>query len=166
MQATFFLTISFWIFFNQRSLNQIKIFFIIWKDNVTHSKYFFQTNIELRKDQFLAANPSVSSQELENLLDDIMYRGISPRKRDLNRSNWSFGQSFLFTVTVVTTIGDFTLFRRVHKLQQFECTSTNNLIHYDLSLHSLLLWNIKSYKIRNKLLLLVHTLVFNISLNF
>lgn len=64
-----------------------------------------KTNIELRKDQFLAANPSVSSQELENLLDDIMYRGISPRKRDLNRSNWSFGQSFLFTVTVVTTIG-------------------------------------------------------------
>ena len=44
-------------------------------------------------------------EELEKLLDDILYRGISPRRRDLNRSNWSFGQSFLFTLTVVTTIG-------------------------------------------------------------
>ena len=48
-------------------------------------------------------------EELERLLEDILYRGISPRRRDLNRSNWSFGQSFLFTLTVVTTIGNTTI---------------------------------------------------------
>lgn len=62
-------------------------------------------NIDLRKSQFLSENPSVSSGDLENLIEDIIYRGISPKKRDLDRSNWNFGQSFLFTVTVVTTIG-------------------------------------------------------------
>ena len=64
-----------------------------------------QTNIELRKSEFLSAHPDVTSADLERLLEEILYRGISPRRRDLNRSNWSLGQSFLFTVTVVTTIG-------------------------------------------------------------
>ena len=60
----------------------------------------------MRKSQFLADHPSVNSADLEKLLDEIMFRGISPKRRDLHRSNWSFGQSFLFTVTVVTTIGE------------------------------------------------------------
>lgn len=47
----------------------------------------------------------MTSADLERLLEEILYRGISPRRRDLDRSNWSLGQSFLFTVTVVTTIG-------------------------------------------------------------
>lgn len=64
-----------------------------------------KTNIELRKSEFLSAHPDVTSADLERLLEEILYRGISPRRRDLNRSNWSLGQSFLFTVTVVTTIG-------------------------------------------------------------
>ena len=67
----------------------------------------FQTNIELRKSEFLSAHPDVASADLERLLEEILYRGISPRRRDLDRSNWSLGQSFLFTVTVVTTIGMF-----------------------------------------------------------
>ena len=62
--------------------------------------------IELRKKEFIAQNPGVSMEELENLIEDIMYRGISPKRKDFNNSNWSFGQSFLFTVTVVTTIGE------------------------------------------------------------
>ena len=70
----------------------------------------FQTNIELRKSEFLSAHPGVASADLERLLEEILYRGISPRRRDLDRSNWSLGQSFLFTVTVVTTIGIFPLF--------------------------------------------------------
>ena len=65
----------------------------------------------------MSEHTSVSSGDLEKLLDDIMYRGISPKKRDLERSNWNFGQSFLFTVTVVTTIGilvpSFIIFYRV-----------------------------------------------------
>jgi len=64
-----------------------------------------KTGIDLRKQEFIAQNPEVENEDLEKLLDDIMYRGISPRRRDYNNSNWSFGQSFLFTVTVVTTVG-------------------------------------------------------------
>ena len=64
-----------------------------------------KTDIDLRKKQFVAQNLGVNNEELERLIDDIMYRGISPRRRDFNNSNWSFGQSFLFTVTVVTTVG-------------------------------------------------------------
>ena len=37
---------------------------------------------------------------------DITYHGISPLEKSKNNSNWSFGQSFLFTVTIVTTIGN------------------------------------------------------------
>ena len=64
-----------------------------------------KTGIEVRKKEFIAQNPGVSPEDLEDLIDDIMYRGISPRRKDFNDSNWSFGQSFLFTVTVVTTVG-------------------------------------------------------------
>ena len=64
-----------------------------------------KTGIDLRKKEFIARNPGVAKEDLEKLIDDIMYRGISPRRRDFNNSNWSFGQSFLFTVTVVTTVG-------------------------------------------------------------
>ena len=64
-----------------------------------------KTGIEVRKKEFIAQNPGVSQEDLEDLIDDIMYRGISPRRKDFNDSNWSFGQSFLFTVTVVTTVG-------------------------------------------------------------
>ena len=65
-----------------------------------------KSGIEFRKKEFIAQNPEVSREDLEDLIDDIMYRGISPRRKDFNNSNWSFGQSFLFTVTVVTTVGE------------------------------------------------------------
>jgi len=64
-----------------------------------------KTAIDQRKKEFVRANPGVKDSDLEKLIDDIMYRGISPKQRDLTNSNWSFGQSLLFTVTVVTTIG-------------------------------------------------------------
>ena len=62
--------------------------------------------IDQRKKEFVKAHPGVNDADLEKLIDDIMYRGISPKQRDLTNSNWSFGQSLLFTVTVVTTIGN------------------------------------------------------------
>jgi len=61
--------------------------------------------IAAKKVEFLARHPGVEPQELEKLIDGILFRGISPLQKDLNSSTWSFGQSFLFTVTVVTTIG-------------------------------------------------------------
>ena len=112
----------------------IKEFITLTPDNILYPSYFLyfaisistmtpQREIHLRKEKFLSDHPDVEQEELENLLEDILFRGISPRRRDLNRqdgqdppyllsdqyivirSNWSFGQSFLFTVTVVTTIG-------------------------------------------------------------
>ena len=64
-----------------------------------------KNGIDQRKKEFVEAHPGVKEEDLEKLIDDIMYRGISPKTRDLTNSNWNFGQSFLFTVTVVTTIG-------------------------------------------------------------
>ena len=65
-----------------------------------------KNGIDQRKKEFVAAHPGLKDADLEKLIDDIMYRGISPKTRDLTNSNWNFGQSFLFTVTVVTTIGN------------------------------------------------------------
>ncbi len=48
--------------------------------------------------------------DLENLLQtsqDFMGKGISILDKDEEEKNWSFGQSVLFTVTVVTTIGSY-----------------------------------------------------------
>ena len=64
-----------------------------------------KNSIDQRKKDFVTAHPGLTESDLEKLIDDIMFRGISPKRSDLNNSNWSFGQSLLFTVTVVTTIG-------------------------------------------------------------
>jgi len=64
-----------------------------------------KVDIDDKKKDFIKKHPWVKDDDLEKLLDDIMYQGISPREKDLSTSNWSFGQSLLFTVTVVTTIG-------------------------------------------------------------
>ena len=48
--------------------------------------------------------------ELEEFLDFVIrssQQGISVLDNDAYEQNWSLGQSFLFTVTVVTTIGEF-----------------------------------------------------------
>lgn len=50
----------------------------------------------------------VDSDDLEDLLEssqDFIQDGISVLRKDEDEENWSFGQSVLFTVTVVTTIG-------------------------------------------------------------
>ena len=78
--------------------------------------------------EFIARNPGVAKEDLEKLIDDIMYRGISPRRRDFNNSNWSFGQSFLFTVTVVTTVGkDHTPFYKLIPIKWSRNTDITNL---------------------------------------
>ena len=65
-----------------------------------------KSRIDLRKKQFAFKYPDVNPEDLEDLIDNIMFRGISPKMKDIDNSNWSFGQSFLFTVTVVTTVGE------------------------------------------------------------
>lgn len=60
------------------------------------------------KVDFLKSHPSVNKTELEILLEFVMQsskQGISVLDAHLEEDNWSFGQSLLFTVTVVTTIG-------------------------------------------------------------
>ncbi|XP_045480549.1 potassium channel subfamily K member 6-like isoform X1 [Harmonia axyridis] len=57
---------------------------------------------------FLRTYPSVPDQALEELIGEVVAasnRGVSATKNATGESNWSFGQSFFFTSTVVTTIG-------------------------------------------------------------
>ena len=61
--------------------------------------------IQRRKTDFLNDNPGVYEEELETFIEDIINLGVSPLKKDKANPNWSFGQSFLFTVTIVNTIG-------------------------------------------------------------
>jgi len=61
--------------------------------------------ISRRKADFIRHHPEVSFSELESLIKDISVHGVSPLEKGRNNSNWCFGQSFLFTVTLVTTIG-------------------------------------------------------------
>ena len=74
----------------------IKEFITLTQDNILYPSYFLysaisistmtpQREIHLRKEKFLSDHPDVEQEELENLLEDILFRGISPRRRDLNR---------------------------------------------------------------------------------
>jgi len=58
-----------------------------------------------RKARFLSDYQEVDPQELEELIADITRHGLNPLDEGRNASNWNFGQSFLFTVTIVTTVG-------------------------------------------------------------
>lgn len=52
--------------------------------------------------------PNLSDAELDDFLEAVVVaskHGISAVKNSSNELNWSFGQSFFFATTVVTTIG-------------------------------------------------------------
>ena len=51
----------------------------------------------------------ISDESLESLLQQVIKannRGVSASKNISSGPNWSFGQSFFFSATVVTTIGE------------------------------------------------------------
>ncbi|XP_045480558.1 potassium channel subfamily K member 1-like isoform X2 [Harmonia axyridis] len=57
---------------------------------------------------FMKTFDCVRDQALEELIGEVVAasnRGVSATKNATGESNWSFGQSFFFTSTVVTTIG-------------------------------------------------------------
>ncbi|XP_044761560.1 potassium channel subfamily K member 1-like isoform X2 [Coccinella septempunctata] len=57
---------------------------------------------------FLKNHECVQDQALEDLISEVVSasnRGVSATRNATGESNWSFGQSFFFTSTVVTTIG-------------------------------------------------------------
>jgi len=61
-----------------------------------------------RVKHFLEKFPSVPEQELDKLLLDVVRatnRGVAVTSNFSSEPNWSFGQSFFFAGTVVTTIG-------------------------------------------------------------
>lgn len=67
--------------------------------------------------KFLERNTCVSDYELEKLIVEILRannRGVSAARNVTGEPNWSFGQSFFFSSTIVTTIG----YGHVHPLSE------------------------------------------------
>ncbi|KAL3280120.1 hypothetical protein HHI36_017625 [Cryptolaemus montrouzieri] len=72
------------------------------------SEVALQMRVESVVQNFLRTYPNVSDQALEDLISEVVAasnRGVSATRNATGESNWSFGQSFFFTSTVVTTIG-------------------------------------------------------------
>ncbi|KAK5650321.1 hypothetical protein RI129_001350 [Pyrocoelia pectoralis] len=68
----------------------------------------FRDRMRMVRQKFLETHPSVSDDELESLITEIVLasnRGVSAIKNASGTPNWSFGQSLFFSSTVITTIG-------------------------------------------------------------
>ncbi|XP_071539228.1 potassium channel subfamily K member 1-like [Panulirus ornatus] len=73
--------------------------------------------IRRRRNNFLADFPCLTDADLEALIEEIIKannRGVSAAKNVTSEPNWSFGQSFFFSSTIVTTIG----YGHVHPLSE------------------------------------------------
>ncbi|XP_045597258.1 potassium channel subfamily K member 1 isoform X2 [Procambarus clarkii] len=73
--------------------------------------------IRRRRSKFLLDFPCISDSDLEELIVEIISannRGVSAAKNVTSEPNWSFGQSFFFSSTIVTTIG----YGHVHPLSE------------------------------------------------
>jgi len=65
-------------------------------------------NMRELKNQFLRTHDCITEEELDKLLLDVVRatnRGVAVTRNLSSEPNWSFGQSFFFAGTVVTTIG-------------------------------------------------------------
>merc|ERR1712109_434190 len=61
-----------------------------------------------KKANFLQNHPCVTDSELDDLIDEVIKannRGVDVGRNGSSVASWSFGQSFFFSSTVVTTIG-------------------------------------------------------------
>ena len=68
-----------------------------------------KADVKKMKETFLQDNPHVNRSEFEQLLlkiSELHSQGIGFSDSDLESNNWSIGQSLLFTVTVITTVGN------------------------------------------------------------
>nr|XP_036227464.1 potassium channel subfamily K member 1-like isoform X2 [Bactrocera oleae] len=64
--------------------------------------------VQSLRNQFLQNNACLNDEDLEEFLKAVITandRGISPLRNATNEMNWSFGQAFFFSSTVITTIG-------------------------------------------------------------
>jgi len=61
-----------------------------------------------KKANFLQNHPCVTDSDLDDLIDEVIKtnnRGVTVGRNGSSVASWSFGQSFFFSSTVVTTIG-------------------------------------------------------------
>ncbi|XP_011200546.2 potassium channel subfamily K member 1 [Bactrocera dorsalis] len=64
--------------------------------------------VRQQRNEFLLKYPQILDEDLEEFLKAVITandRGISPLRNATNEMNWSFGQAFFFSSTVITTIG-------------------------------------------------------------
>lgn len=64
--------------------------------------------VALARQAFLAQYPTVSDNDLEELIQEVIKasnRGVSASKNATGGPNWSLGQSLFFSCTLITTIG-------------------------------------------------------------
>jgi len=64
--------------------------------------------LQKRKADFLQSHSCITESSLDDLMDEIVTadnRGVSIGRNGSSVASWSFGQSFFFSSTVVTTIG-------------------------------------------------------------
>jgi len=74
----------------------------------TNNEEDLKATTRLIKENFLLKNPSINRTEFEQMLlfvTESSKRGIGVLDSQIIDHNWSMGQSLLFTVTVVTTVG-------------------------------------------------------------
>ncbi|XP_014097227.3 potassium channel subfamily K member 1 isoform X1 [Bactrocera oleae] len=67
-----------------------------------------RSTVRQQRTEFLLKYPQISDEDLEEFLKAVITandRGISPLRNATNEMNWSFGQAFFFSSTVITTIG-------------------------------------------------------------
>ena len=80
------------------------VMMVLEEDNLSNLK---QEAVKFKQD-FVKRN-SVNETELEKFIEDVLTlqsSGVSLLKKDLEKTEWAFGESILFVVTTLTTIGN------------------------------------------------------------
>ncbi|CAG0885521.1 unnamed protein product [Cyprideis torosa] len=111
-RSTFFLLIFIIVYVLSLCLISIALSTLESKTELQVKKRF-----AIARDKFLADHSTVEAEDLESFIKEVVnaqIHGVSVFGNLTTTENWSFGQSFFFAATVVTTIG----YGHVHPLSE------------------------------------------------